>query len=50
MDPINKKKLRSKAIISRAPVDQAFSQEIGADARDRDAADGLRKVKALLER
>ncbi len=47
---IKAKKLSFKVIIGGAPVDQAFCQEIGADAYGMDAADGLRKVKGLLGR
>jgi 5-methyltetrahydrofolate--homocysteine methyltransferase len=47
---IKAKKLPFKVIIGGAPVDQAFCQEIGADAYGMDAADGLRKVKGLLGR
>jgi 5-methyltetrahydrofolate--homocysteine methyltransferase len=44
------KKLPFKVIIGGAPVDQAFCQEIGADAYGMDAADGLRKIKGLMGR
>ena len=44
------KKLPFKVIVGGAPVDQAFCQEIGADAYGMDAADGLRKIKGLLGR
>ena len=47
---IKAKKLPFKVIVGGAPVDQAFCQEIGADAYGMDAADGLRKVKGLLGR
>jgi 5-methyltetrahydrofolate--homocysteine methyltransferase len=47
---IKAKKLPFKVIIGGAPVDQAFCQEIGADAYGMDAADGLRKIKGLLGR
>jgi 5-methyltetrahydrofolate--homocysteine methyltransferase len=47
---IKAKKLPFRVIIGGAPVDQAFCQEIGADAYGMDAADGLRKVKGLLGR
>jgi 5-methyltetrahydrofolate--homocysteine methyltransferase len=47
---VRAKKLHFKVIIGGAPVDQAFCQEIGADAYGMDAADGLRKVKGLLGR
>ncbi len=36
-----------KVIIGGAPVDQAFCDEIGADAYGVDALDGVRKVKQL---
>jgi 5-methyltetrahydrofolate--homocysteine methyltransferase len=47
---IKAKNLPFKVIIGGAPVDQAFCQEIRADAYGMDAADGLRKVKGLLGR
>jgi 5-methyltetrahydrofolate--homocysteine methyltransferase len=47
---IKAKNLPFKVIIGGAPVDQAFCQEIGADAYGMDAADGLRKVKGFLGR
>ena len=47
---IKAKKLPFKVIVGGAPVDQAFCQEIGADAYGMDAADGLKKVKGLLGR
>jgi 5-methyltetrahydrofolate--homocysteine methyltransferase len=47
---IKAKNLPFKVIVGGAPVDQAFCQEIGADAYGTDAADGLRKVKGLLGR
>jgi 5-methyltetrahydrofolate--homocysteine methyltransferase len=47
---IKAKNLPFKVVIGGAPVDQAFCQEIGADAYGMDAADGLRKVKGLLGR
>ena len=47
---IKTKKLPFKVIVGGAPVDQAFCQEIGADAYGMDAADGLRKVKGLIGR
>ena len=46
---IKKKDLPFKVIIGGAPVDQAFCEEIGADAYGMDAADGVRKVKELLK-
>jgi 5-methyltetrahydrofolate--homocysteine methyltransferase len=39
-----------KVLIGGAPVDQAFCEEIGADAYGMDAVDGVRKVKGLLGR
>jgi 5-methyltetrahydrofolate--homocysteine methyltransferase len=50
MGLIKAKMLPFKVIIGGAPVDQAFCQEIGADAYGMDAADGLRKVKGFLGR
>jgi 5-methyltetrahydrofolate--homocysteine methyltransferase len=47
---VKAKHLPFKVIIGGAPVDQAFCQEIGADAYGVDAADGLRKVKGLFGR
>ena len=47
---VKAKKLPFKVIIGGAPVDQAFCQEIGADAYGMDAADGVRKIKGLLGR
>jgi 5-methyltetrahydrofolate--homocysteine methyltransferase len=47
---IRAKNLPFRVVIGGAPVDQAFCQEIGADAYGMDAADGLRKVKGLLGR
>ena len=46
---IREKHLTSvKVLIGGAPVDQAFCEEIGADAYGVDAMDGVRKVKDLL--
>jgi 5-methyltetrahydrofolate--homocysteine methyltransferase len=39
-----------KVLVGGAPVDQAFCEEIGADAYGMDAMDGVRKVKGLLGR
>jgi 5-methyltetrahydrofolate--homocysteine methyltransferase len=39
-----------KVLVGGAPVDQAFCDEIGADAYGMDAMDGVRKVKGLLGR
>jgi 5-methyltetrahydrofolate--homocysteine methyltransferase len=39
-----------KLLIGGAPVDQAFCEEIGADAYGMDAMDGVRKAKELLAR
>jgi 5-methyltetrahydrofolate--homocysteine methyltransferase len=47
---IKAKKLPFKVIVGGAPVDQAFCEEIGADAYGMDAADGLRKIKGMLGR
>lgn len=47
---VKDRKLPFRVIIGGAPVDQAFCEEIGADAYGMDAADGLRKVKGLLGR
>jgi 5-methyltetrahydrofolate--homocysteine methyltransferase len=47
---IKAKKLTLKVIIGGAPVDQAFCEEIGADAYGMDASDGLRKIKGMLGR
>lgn len=47
---IKEKKLPFKVIVGGAPVDQTFCEEIGADAYGMDAADGLRKIKGMLER
>lgn len=47
---IKTKSLPLKLIVGGAPVDQAFCEEIGADAYGMDAADGLRKVKELVKR
>jgi 5-methyltetrahydrofolate--homocysteine methyltransferase len=46
---LRKKKLsKVRVIVGGAPVDQAFCEEIGADAYGMDAMDGVRKVKELL--
>ncbi|MGE5841344.1 MAG: B12-binding domain-containing protein [Deltaproteobacteria bacterium] len=45
---VKAKKLPFKVIVGGAPVDQAFCEEIGADAYGMDAADGLRKIKEML--
>jgi 5-methyltetrahydrofolate--homocysteine methyltransferase len=45
---VKAKKLPFKVIVGGAPVDQAFCEEIGADAYGMDAADGLRKIKELF--
>jgi 5-methyltetrahydrofolate--homocysteine methyltransferase len=46
---LRKKKLsKVRVIVGGAPVDQAFCDEIGADAYGMDAMDGVRKVKELL--
>jgi 5-methyltetrahydrofolate--homocysteine methyltransferase len=47
---VKERALPFKVIIGGAPVDQAFCEEIGADAYGMDAVDGLRKVKELLKR
>ena len=39
-----------KVIVGGAPVDQAFCDEIGADAYGVDAMDGVRRVKELTQR
>jgi 5-methyltetrahydrofolate--homocysteine methyltransferase len=46
---LRKKKVsKVRVIVGGAPVDQAFCDEIGADAYGMDAMDGVRKVKELL--
>jgi 5-methyltetrahydrofolate--homocysteine methyltransferase len=47
---VKAKKLPFKVIVGGAPVDQTFCQEIGADAYGMDAADGMRKIKGLIDR
>jgi len=47
---VKERNLPFRVIIGGAPVDQAFCEEIGADAYGMDAADGLRKVKGMLGR
>jgi 5-methyltetrahydrofolate--homocysteine methyltransferase len=47
---VKAKKLPVKVVVGGAPVDQAFCDEIGADAYGMDAADGLRKIKGMLAR
>jgi 5-methyltetrahydrofolate--homocysteine methyltransferase len=39
-----------KVIIGGAPVDQAFCDEIGADAYGVDAMDGVRRINELIQR
>ena len=39
-----------KVLVGGAPVDQAFCDEIGADAYGVDAMDGVRRVKELTQR
>lgn len=46
----SEKRTDVKVLIGGAPVDQAFCEEIGADAYGLDAMDGVRKAKELLGR
>ena len=45
---VKERGLSTKVMVGGAPVDQAFCDEIGADAYGTDAVDAVRKARELL--